>query len=669
MSLFRRLLALLLGASMANAVANPAPVADYVVTGARIYTAATPEFASALAVSKGRILYVGDDAGARAYIGPRTRIRRAQGGLIIPGLVDAHIHPIDTVDVDACDLRNQMLTLRRLSALVTRCVARYHPPPGQWLTVYQWNPSEGNQPDARYPTLRTALDRAAPRNPVELLGNEGHHGAYNSAALALAKDASGRAIGLSRATLSGPFASLALLVGTDDSGEPNGAVNEEARLTMTTAHAVYIGLEAALRHPEHIARRLNGAGITAVLDAEAIVDGLAVYDLLQRRGQLTFRINAAQYFDPSRERRPDGGVDYDAMVERASRIRARYAANPLIRADFFKVFADGAVEGDARAVPPTLGEAAQLEPYLQPIFVTDPAGHPSVAGYVDTESPVCAQVRAHSGDYAAKEAATRFLTEHGFHPGQCRISSGKLQDPREVQLEYVKRMHLAGFHAHIHVIGDRALRTAIDAIELARDADGNHSTRDSLAHIQLSRPEDIARAGRDGLYLAFTYSWAGAILDDDMAVIPFLQRMQGNSFEARHVPGSWYEENAYPFRSSREAGAILVAGSDAPVGTRDPQPFVNMAVAITRALPGEPPGNPRQALSIREVLRAYTIDGARFLGREAEIGSLEPGKSADFAVLDRDIVRLADDGHPDEIAQTRVQETWFQGRRVFARRH
>jgi predicted amidohydrolase YtcJ len=654
---------------MGAAVAAPAPVADVVVTGARIFTAATPEFASALAIANGRILYVGDDAGARAYVGPRTRIRPARGRLIVPGLVDSHIHPIDIVDVDACDLKNSAIPLRRLSALVARCVARFRPAPGEWLTVYQWNPSEGNQPDAAYPSLRVALDRAAPRNPVELLGNEGHHGAYNSAALALAKDETGRVIGLSRSTLSGPFAPLALLVGTDESGEPNGAVNEEARLTMTTAHAIYIGLEAALRHPEHVAQRLNGAGITAVLDAEAAPEGLAVYDTLQSRGQLSFRIGVAQYYDPSRNRRPDGSVDYDGMVSRAIGIRARYAGNPLIRADFFKVFADGALEGDTRAVPPTLGEAALLEAYLQPIFTTDAAGHSSVTGYVDTAAPVCEQVRAHAEDYARKDAASKFIAEHGFHPGQCRISTGKLQDPREVELEYVKRMHLAGFHAHIHVIGDRALRTAIDAIELAREADGNHATRDSLAHIQLSRPEDIARAGRDRLYMAFTYGWAGAIVDDDMTVIPFLQRIQGNSFEARHAPGSWYDENAYPFRSSSDAGAILVAGSDAPVGTRDPQPFVNMAVAITRALPGEPPGNPRQTISIRDVLHAYTIDGARFLGRDAEFGSLEPGKSADFAVLDRDIVRLADEGHPDEIARARVRETWFQGRQVFPGRH
>jgi predicted amidohydrolase YtcJ len=154
-------------------------------------------------------------------------------------------------------------------------------------------------------------------------------------------------------------------------------------------------------------------------------------------------------------------------------------------------------------------------------------------------------------------------------------------------------------------------------------------------------------------------------LDYDMTIIPFLQKVIGNSYESRHVKGSYYENNSYPFRSTKDAGAILVAGSDAPVNTRDPQPFVNMAIAVTRRIPGQPAFNPSEAISIREVLEAYTINGARFLGRDAEIGSLEAGKSADFVILDRDILALADGGHADDIAKTRVLETWFRGRRVY----
>ena len=148
-------------------------------------------------------------------------------------------------------------------------------------------------------------------------------------------------------------------------------------------------------------------------------------------------------------------------------------------------------------------------------------------------------------------------------------------------------------------------------------------------------------------------------------MIPFIQKVSGNSYAALHVPGSYYEENAYPFRGARDAGAILTAGSDAPVETRDPRPFANIAVALSRRLPGRPALNAAQAITIEDVLQAYTLNGARFLGRERETGSLEAGKSADFVMLDRDLLALAKAGQYEEIARTRVVGTWFRGRRVY----
>jgi len=117
----------------------------------------------------------------------------------------------------------------------------------------------------------------------------------------------------------------------------------------------------------------------------------------------------------------------------------------------------------------------------------------------------------------------------------------------------------------------------------------------------------------------------------------------------------------------RDAGAILVAGSDAPVDTADPRPFVNMSRAVTRRLPGLPALAPEQSIPLRDVIDAYTINGARMLGLEEEAGSLEVGKSADFIVLDRDILALADAGLPDAVANAQVLETWFQGRQVYQR--
>ena len=77
--------------------------------------------------------------------------------------------------------------------------------------------------------MRAALDLASREVPIQLIGNDGHHGGFNSAALARAKNLSGVQVGLSRATLAKDFAKYSKLIGVDAQGEPSGNLNEEAR--------------------------------------------------------------------------------------------------------------------------------------------------------------------------------------------------------------------------------------------------------------------------------------------------------------------------------------------------------------------------------------------------------------------------------------------------------
>jgi len=641
--------------------------ADLVLSGGKIYSVdPAHSVASALAVKDGKIVFVGSTADAQKWIGPGTKTEQLGGRLVLPGLIDSHLHPLDILDLDVCNLDSKPMTLKELSAFVAQCLTHYKTQAGQQLVVHQWSYTAGNQPDPQYPTLRAALDAASTKVEIQLLGNDGHHGAFNSVALAHARNAKGQTIGLSKATLAGEFAEYKPFVGVDGSGEPNGAVNEDGRYLINPHSMLYVNLAEVAKAPERVPQKLNSVGITGIMDAMASPDGVPVYDKLYASGKLTVRVTLAQFYDPSHTRTPDGKVDYDSILAHAKAIREHYAQNPLIQATFIKLFADGVLEGNPFSVPPTLPNAAALKPFLQPIFTVDGQGQAMVKGYVDTASATCVEVRAHPQKYATDASIAAFTKAQGYHPAQCAISSGQLQHSREIILEYVKRAHLAGFNVHIHAISDRSVRTAVDAIEAARAADGNSATHDSLAHVQLAAASDVERIGRDHLYVAFTYAWMNTDPEYDITVIPFFEKVQGNSHAALHRPGSYYESNTYPVKAVKTAGGILTAGSDAPVETNDPRPFINMTRAVTRAYPGKPALSPQQSVPLREAIEAYTINGARMLNRDRDTGSIEVGKSADFIVLDRDILALADTGHVWDVADTRVLSTWFQGKKVYA---
>ena len=636
------LLALAIGVPAAAAVPP-----DLIVVSSRITTvdpapsAATP--VEAFAVTAGKFSYVGTAAEALRLAGPKTRVERLGDRRILPGLVDTHVHATRIIELNTCDLQNQARSLAQIAGVVRDCLARFRKQPGEWLRVAQWAVYSGNEPDARHPTLRAALDLAAPNNPVQLMGTDGHRAAFNSAALRLTHTPEGEIIGLTRATLAGPLARYRPLVDVGADGEPTGGVNEEAKLLVLPLHLQGQDLSEVTREPGRVTKRLNSVGITAFQDPSVPATSYAIYDKMQAQGELTAHASLATLQDLDRALRRDGGLDWDALVAEAVSLRERYRNNPLIRADTVKLFVDGVMEGNPLGIPPTLPNSPSLVPYLQPVFGKDERGRATFGGqYQDPQAPEC---RANAA------------------PPQCAVSYGRLQHERAILMEYVRRMHKAGFTLHLHAISDAAVRTALDAIEAARvdDLPGTSGRADTLAHVQLVHPDDIPRIGRNQVFLAMTYAWIYTDKEYDLSVIPFIQRVRDDSFTSLHKPDSYYERQAYPTRSMMQAGGVLTAGSDAPVETRDPRPFVNMEIAVLRARGGTPALGQPEAIGIDDVLRAYTINGARALGREADFGSIAVGKSADFIVIDRDILSVP----PMEIGGTRVLETWFQGRRVF----
>jgi predicted amidohydrolase YtcJ len=215
--------------------------------------------------------------------------------------------------------------------------------------------------------------------------------------------------------------------------------------------------------------------------------------------------------------------------------------------------------------------------------------------------------------------------------------------------EYVSRLDAAGLQVHFHAIGDRAVREALDAIEAARRANGMTDTRPHISHIQVVHPDDVPRFGRVGAVANAQPLWACHETQMDTLTIPFIGEERAG----------WQ----YPFASLLRSGARLAMGSDWSVSTANP--LEEMEVAVTRVYPTSrgsgKPFLPAERLTLEEALRAFTLGSAHVNHLDDETGTIEPGKLADLAVIDRDL--FAPDAGP--IGGAKVLATFVGGKPVF----
>jgi hypothetical protein len=220
-------------------------------------------------------------------------------------------------------------------------------------------------------------------------------------------------------------------------------------------------------------------------------------------------------------------------------------------------------------------------------------------------------------------------------------------DPDDLN-RYVTSLDAAGFQVHIHALGDRGVREALDAVAAARRANGRNDLRHHLAHLQVVHPDDRARFAELDVVATVQPLWA--CLEPAMTdlTIPFLGPQRAG----------WQ----YPFRALADAGARLACGSDWPVST--PDVMAQLHVAVNRV---EPHGDqeaflPEQRLSLPAALHAFTVGSAYVNHLDAETGSIEVGKYADLVVLDRDLFQAG----PGALADATVQLTLVEGEPVFA---
>ena len=254
------------------------------------------------------------------------------------------------------------------------------------------------------------------------------------------------------------------------------------------------------------------------------------------------------------------------------------------------------------------------------------------------------------GGYGSRTVALLkpYVDDPNKGTGQLYVSPQRLT-------ELVKHLDALDFQVHIHAIGDRTVRTALDAIEAARAANGPRDTRHCLAHLSLIDAADLPRFRDLGVIANMTPLWSRG----DPWQTVFAVRMFGAERAAQ----------SYRTRSLLDSGAVLVWGTDWPV--TGVSPLDGLETAVTHRYPGghDPAGaedaawNPGERLSLPQALVAYTAAGAYLLHDEQQRGTIEPGKLADLVVLSRNLFQVP----ALEIHTVQVDMTLLGGQVIYAR--
>jgi predicted amidohydrolase YtcJ len=197
---------------------------------------------------------------------------------------------------------------------------------------------------------------------------------------------------------------------------------------------------------------------------------------------------------------------------------------------------------------------------------------------------------------------------------------------------------------HMHAVGDRAVRESLNGVAYARTLQGTPLAH-SISHLQLVDPKDFARFKQLGVIASMQLLWATGENYTVELVKPYVSA-QAYAYQ-------------YPAHSLQQAGAVIAGASDWPVSS--PNPWNAIAQAMTRK---GPLGvlNAGESVDRQVMFQAYTLNAAKALRLERQIGSLAPGKQADLIVLDRDVFKVS----AEDLFETRVLKTYFAGKQVYA---
>jgi predicted amidohydrolase YtcJ len=538
------------------------PVADAVYLNAKIYTVdADNSWASAMAISDGKIVAIGSDSDMTVYTGDGTAVHDLNGKMVMPGIHDTHIHPSDAGIQRQLQCSFLSYDLSEVLELLQGCLADI--PEGEWLRGGQWNDGLFVGTDK---APKTILDEIAPDHPVFLMDWSVHNAWVNSKAL--------EAFGIDDDT---PNPNGGIIVRDLETGEATGILLDNAAYDKRRTLPAY-SLEDRVNALSWSIAQIEQYGVTTFKEALVTTANMEAYIDLDNKGELPLNVKTNLTWKSSWANSHDDEI---ALINSRADI-----ATDSIDTDFAKIMLDG--------IPPTY-TAAMLEPY---------------------------------------EPSEAF--------GDAWI--GKLMHTPEDLAADVTALDAQGLTIKIHATGDRSVRTALDAFESARKANGDSGLIHEVSHAELIHPDDVPRF---------------AELNVAAEMCPILwYPIPGLDWEAWLGP----DRKVWPVRSLVESGALVIYGSDWPV-VPTPNPWPGIESMVTRS---DPTGTsdeslwPEQSVDLATTIRIFTINGAIANKAGDSSGSLEVGKNADFIVLDRNVFEVP----ISDVGETRVLLSVVGGKTV-----
>ncbi len=540
--------------------------ADIVYRNGFVYTVdGVRSRAEAFAVTDGKFIAVGSNEDMKAFTSENTKTVDLRGKMVMPGLVDTHIHALRGA-LTALGLAFPVTSsIDEIKAAVKKYIADKKLKKGEWVEGAKWA--------VDYKKLNAKmLDEVSQDNPVFLHDWTNHLAWVNSAALKAAK--------ISKDTPDPP----AGVIERDSSGNPTGILHDKA-LGLITAVMPKPKPEVVEKRATWIFSKLNGYGITAIATAQLDPMRLKAYRDLESKGKLTVRIQGSwdfntRYVTTTLEEQSKTFMSRDKRGENS----------PLINVDGVKIYMDG-VPNDAEG------------------------GSPMIDAYVTTST-----------------FGTPSIDESTFSTWMLRFDA-------------------EGLKVMAHATGSLSVRHWLNAIEAVHRANGK-GPRHHLAHSMLVYPEDVDR---------FNFERSNFVAE----VSPYQLWTPDPAIRSwPHIIGrDRFDLTFTPLKSLMDAGAVVSYGSDWD-NIPEPDPWFAMEGMITRQYPGKPEYgqlNPDERLDRETAIEVFTRNGSILMEKEDVTGTIEPGKSADFIVINQNILEVP----VEKIHKTKVLQTVLQGKTVY----